>query len=279
MELDNPLVVFNSADLDEELRPLLLYLVSDFLWTHIRREQLSPRPRLLLVDEAWSLLQFPEGGRFLSSLVRRARKRYLGVVTISQDINDFLGSEWGRTILKNSATKLLMKQDSSSIDLISETFQLSAGERRQLLTGEKGEGLLCALGARIGIRVEASPEEHALATTDPRETRLVAVPVALEGREEAKEAEPPVTSLPVEETAREAAAGEAAPLEYPWVPAIPSAFAALQKSRSHGSDSLLGLPIRFFRRPRHPRKGTRAVAPVAGEESGEESGEMPEDET
>ncbi|MGO8950668.1 MAG: hypothetical protein ACLQUY_24050 [Ktedonobacterales bacterium] len=98
VELDNPLVVFNIADLDEELRPLGLYLVSDCIWTHVRREELAPRPRLLLVDEAWSLLQFPEGGRFLSSLVRRARKRYLGVVTISQDINDFLGSEWGRTI-------------------------------------------------------------------------------------------------------------------------------------------------------------------------------------
>lgn len=169
VELDNPLVVFNIADLDEELRPLGLYLVSDCIWTHVRREQLAPRPRLLLVDEAWSLLQFPEGGRFLSSLVRRARKRFLGVVTISQDINDFLGSEWGQTILKNSATKLLMKQDSSSIDLITDTFKLSTGERRQLLSSEKGEGLLFALAARIAIRVEASPDEHALATTDPHD--------------------------------------------------------------------------------------------------------------
>jgi TraG P-loop domain len=282
VELDNPLVVFNIADLDEELRPLGLYLVSDYLWTHIRREQLSPRPRLLLVDEAWSLLQFPEGGRFLSSLVRRARKRYLGVVTISQDINDFLGSEWGRTILKNSATKLLMKQDTSSVELITETFQLSAGERRQLLTCEKGEGLLFALEARIGIRVEASPEEHALATSDPRETLSSAVPVTSSGEVVAsfgqslvqeREAEPEVT-YSAEDLGR-----EVAPLEYPWVPAIPSAFAALEKTRALGHDSLLGLPVRFFRRPHHPRRAARAPevpapeVPAPGEQSGLQAGE------
>jgi hypothetical protein len=270
VELDNPLLVFNIADLDEELRPLGLYLVSDCLWTHIRREELSPRPRLLLVDEAWSLLQFPEGGRFLSSLVRRARKRYLGVVTITQDINDFLGSEWGRTILQNSATKLLMKQDSSSIDLISETFQLSAGERRQLLTSEKGEGLLFALGARIGIRIEASPKEHGLATTDPRETAFSAIPVAPATRVASVGQTPTETAEPASTCTVEEPVEGPAPLDYPWIPAIPSAFAALAKSRTSRSDSLLELPLRFFRRPR-PRRGRHPLAVSADDESGEEA--------
>ncbi|PWT75203.1 MAG: hypothetical protein C5B60_05680, partial [Chloroflexi bacterium] len=289
VELHNPLVVFNIADLDEELRPLGLYLVSDCMWTHVRREHLLvPRPRLLLVDEAWSLLQFPEGGRFLSRLVRRARKRFLGVVTISQDINDFLGSEWGQTILSNSATKLLMKQDSSSIDVISSTFKLTSGERRLLLCSEKGEGLLLALGARIAIRVEASPDEHRLATSDPRETRPwprareLEPHLAAPSRSElvARAAPPPRTSKrPQQDPVSMPAGGEGTlrastsipasedgstsdRMSFPrppcWVPAIPSAFAAMQAgnvplSRA-GADSslppdpLIYLPSRIFHR-------------------------------
>lgn len=259
VELDNPLVVFNIADLDEELRPLGLYLVSDCIWNHVRREQLNPRPRLLLVDEAWSLLQFPEGGRFLASLVRRARKRYLGMVTISQDINDFLGSEWGQTILKNSSTKLLMKQDSSSIDLITDTFKLSAGERRQLLASEKGEGLLFALGARIAIRVEASPAEHALSTTDPME---MAQPQSTQPeRRRASQAKAGEEDLPALNGTDEPPPATARL----WVPAVPSAFTAMQagnidaagmhttsgrtgEQSTASGDALLYLPTRFFHR-------------------------------
>jgi hypothetical protein len=277
VELQNPLVVFNIADLDEELRPLGLYLVSDCLWTHVRREHLLvPRPRLLLVDEAWSLLQFPEGGRFLSRLVRRARKRFLGVVTISQGINDFLSSEWGQTILSNSATKLLMKQDSSSIDVITATFKLTSGERRQLLFSEKGEGLLLALGARIAIRIEASPDEHRLATSDPREVH----PRKVHPRPRARELEPhlaapsesdlvevaappPRTSKPQEPDQEPPSV--AAPPSPCWVPAIPSAFAVMQAGNaplssssaaaSSPPDPLTYLPSRIFRRS--PRSSAR----------------------
>jgi hypothetical protein len=210
-------------------------------------------------------------------------------VTISQDINDFLGSEWGQTILANSATKLLMKQDSSSIDVISSTFKLTSGERRQLLSSEKGEGLLLALGARIAIRVEASPDEHRLATSDPWEARPwprareLEPHVAAPSRSELVEgaAPPPRTSKqPQEEPASMLAGGEGtpqastsipatedastgghmiSPRHLCWVPAIPSAFAAMQAGNaplsSAGADSssppdpLIYLPSRIFHRP------------------------------
>ena len=266
VELDNRLVVFSIADLDEELRPLGLYLVSDCLWTHVRREQSTPRPRLLLVDEAWSLLQFPEGGRFLSSLVRRARKRFLGVVTISQDINDFLGSDWGQTILKNSATKLLMKQDESSIDLIADTFKLSTGERRQLLASAKGEGLLFALGARIAIRVEASPDEHALATTDPHDVGRLQVAADTSKSPVHGEAMPEKTAtVAVSRTPppRKEVSAELYVRPRPWVPAVPSAFVAMQSGNrpdlsaggdpeSPPADPLTYLPSRHFERVKTP---------------------------
>jgi hypothetical protein len=173
--LDNRLVVFNVRDLDAELRPLGLFLIADFVWTRVRRDH---RPRLLLIDEAWSLIQHPEGGRFLAGLARRARKYYLGLITITQDVEDFLGSEWGRTVLANSSVQLLMKQDSTTIDAVSSAFHLSGGERQYLLGCHKGEGLLFARGGHVAIRIEASPLEHELATTDPRElaARHTAVP-------------------------------------------------------------------------------------------------------
>jgi hypothetical protein len=167
MALDRRLVVFDVRDLDGELRPLGLFLIADFVWTRVRRDR--HHPRLLLIDEAWSLIQHAEGGRFLASLARRARKYYLGLVTITQDVEDFLGSEWGRTVLANSSVQLLMKQDSTTIEAVTQAFRLSGGERQYLLGCHKGEGLLFARGSHVAIRVEASPLEHELATTDPRE--------------------------------------------------------------------------------------------------------------
>jgi hypothetical protein len=168
VRLDSPFVVFNIRDLDAELKPIGLALITDTVWTRMRRER-GRLPRLLFIDEAWTLMQFPEGGRFLSSLARRARKYYLGLITITQDVQDFLGSEWGQTVLAQSAIKLLMKQDPSTIEGVARVFHLSQGERQFLLGCNKGEGLLFARGAHVALRVEASPREHVLATTNPRE--------------------------------------------------------------------------------------------------------------
>ena len=162
--LDRPFVVFNVEGLEEELRPLATYLIADHVWGRVRRD---PRPRVLLIDEAWSLMRHPEGARFLEQLARRARKRWLGLTTITQDVGDFLACPEGRTVLAQSSQQLLMRQDSSTAGLVSETFGLSQREREFLLACRPGEGLLLASGDRIALRVEASPYEHELATTDP----------------------------------------------------------------------------------------------------------------
>ena len=172
-ELDRPFTVFNVRDLEEELRPLATYLIADWVWREVRRD---PRPRVLLIDEAWSLMRYPEGARLLAQLARQARKRWLGLTTVTQDVEDFLGSPEGHTVLANSSVQLLMRQDSSTIGLVDETFGLSSGERAFLLSCRKGEGLFLAKGNHIALRVEASPLEHEAATTDPAELAATAAP-------------------------------------------------------------------------------------------------------
>ncbi|MDG6910214.1 MAG: ATP-binding protein [Nitrososphaerota archaeon] len=164
--LSKPFVVFNVQSLEPELRPLGIHLIASFVWNQVRR---SLRPRLLVVDEAWTLMQYPEGGAFLAGLSRRARKYYLGLVTITQDVSDFLDSEQGRIVLTNASLKLLMKQDSSTIEPVVRAFQLSTEDRQYLLGAGKGEGLFFARGSHVALKVEGSPLEHRLATTAPRE--------------------------------------------------------------------------------------------------------------
>lgn len=162
----SPFVVFDVEGLEEELRPLATYLIADRLMGEVRAE---PRPRLLLVDEAWSLMRHAEGARLLAAVARQARKRWLGLVTVTQEVSDFLGRPEGRTVLAQSATRLLLRQESSGAALLQESLGLSPAERSYLLACRKGEGLLLAAGRRVPLRIEASPREHALATTDPAE--------------------------------------------------------------------------------------------------------------
>ncbi len=162
--LDRPFVVFDVEGLEEELRPLAIYLIADHVWGRVRCD---PRPRVLLIDEAWSLMRYPEGARFLAQLARRARKRWLGLTTITQDVGDFLHSPEGHTVLANSSVQFLMRQDASTAGLVAETFGLSHAEREYLLACRRGEGLFLARGNRIALRVEASPLEHELCATDP----------------------------------------------------------------------------------------------------------------
>lgn len=164
--LSRRFVVFHVQALEPGLRPLGIHLIASFVWNQVKRVR---KPRLLVVDEAWTLMQYPEGGAFLASLARRARKYWLGLVTITQDVADFLNSEQGRTVLTNAAIKLLMKQDSTTIDPVVQAFQLSTEERQFLLAAGKGEGLFFARGSHVALKVEASPTEHRLATTAPRE--------------------------------------------------------------------------------------------------------------
>ena len=173
--LNRRLVVFNIQMLEDELRPLAMHLIANFVWNRVRRER---RPRLLVIDEAWSLLRYPEGGAFISGMARRARKYYLGLVTITQDAADFLRSDHGRAVLVNAAMKLLLKQDSTTVDAVADAFELTPEERQYLLGANKGEGLLFARGGRLALTIEASPAEHRLATTAPRELAEMAARAA-----------------------------------------------------------------------------------------------------
>ncbi len=164
--LDRPFTVFNVRDLEEELRPLATYLIADHVW---RQARTDPRPRMLLIDEAWSLMRYPEGAHFLAQVARRARKRWLGLTTVTQDVEDFLRSPEGHTVLANSSVQLLMRQDASSAGLVAETFGLSPAERAFLVSCRKGEGLFLARGNHVALSVVASAREHAVSTTSPED--------------------------------------------------------------------------------------------------------------
>jgi hypothetical protein len=164
--LDQSFVVFHIRELPKELWPVAIHLISGHVWNMARRIR---RQRLLVVDEAAMLLAHPSGGAFLADVARRARKHYLGVVTIWQKVGDLVGSEHGETILTNSEMKLLLKQSEEIIDAADARFRFTPSERRFLLGALKGEGLLLARGGRWPLKIEASPAEHRLATTNPRD--------------------------------------------------------------------------------------------------------------
>lgn len=166
VDLDNRLVVFDLQRLDGRLQPLAIQVVAAHVWGRIRRAR---RPRLLIADEAWKLLQHPAGAEFHAGLARRARKYWLGVVTVVHSAEDLLGSPAGRAVLGTAAAKLVLKQGEAGIDAATATFGLTEAERRYLLGAEKGEGLFFARGGRVPLRVVASPAEHVLVTTAPRE--------------------------------------------------------------------------------------------------------------
>lgn len=168
MEITNPLTVFSIRDLEDELRPIAMYLILDFIWTKIRK---SIKRRILVVDEAWYLMKYPDSAQFLNSIAKRSRKYYLGLTTITQDVEDFLAGDLGKTIIQNSSMQILLKQSSAAIDKVAEIFYLSEGERHLLLSADIGEGLLFAGPAHAAIKIIASKEEHALATTKPQETQ------------------------------------------------------------------------------------------------------------
>lgn len=166
VEIRNPLTVFSIRDLEEELRPIAMYLILDFIWTKVRRDM---RRRILVVDEAWYMMKYPDSGAFLNSIAKRARKYYLGLTTISQDVEDFLSVDLGKTIIQNSSLQVLLKQSTAAIDKVADVFYLSQGEKHLLLSADIGEGLFFAGPAHAAIRVIASPAEHELVTTNPQE--------------------------------------------------------------------------------------------------------------
>ena len=166
MIINNPFTVFSVRDLQEELKPLAMYLMLDFIWTRIRKDQ---KRRLLIVDEAWYMMQSEDSPKFMYSIAKRARKYYLGLSTITQDVADFLGNEMGRAIISNSSIQMLMKQSPTAVELLQKVFNLSDGERNFLLNCDKGQGLFFAGQNHVGIQVLSSVAEHEIITSDPKD--------------------------------------------------------------------------------------------------------------
>ncbi len=166
IKLNNRLVIFDIKDLPESLRQIMMMIISNFVQNQVKAK---PEKRLLVIDEGWLLLEHEESARFVSGLVRRARKYYLGVSIISQQANDFLKSDYGRAIASQSSLRILMRQDTTTIKKVVSEFHLSEYEENFLLTCEKGDALIIADQNHVAVKVVASVKEHPLITTNPAE--------------------------------------------------------------------------------------------------------------
>lgn len=166
IDIKNQFTVFGIKEMEDELRPIAMYIILDFIWTRIRRDL---KKRILVVDEAWYMMKFPDSASFLHSLAKRARKYYLGVTTITQDVQDFLNTDMGTAIVTNSSIQFLMKQSTAAVDTLQKVFYLSDGEKRLLMSADIGEGLFFAGNNHVAMRVLASKQEHDLITTNPED--------------------------------------------------------------------------------------------------------------
>ena len=164
VDINNSMVVFNIRDLEDDLRPVAMYIVLSHIWNIARTVQ---RRRMLIVDEAWQLMKYEDSAEFLHSLAKRARKYSLGLTTITQDVEDFMGSEKGRAIVANSSLQLLLKQSTSAVDVLAEVFKLTEEERKRLSNFPVGDGLFFAGQNHVHIRIFASETETQYNTTNP----------------------------------------------------------------------------------------------------------------
>jgi type IV secretory pathway VirB4 component len=168
IELNNRLVVFDIKDLPDTLRQIMMMIVANFVQNEVKA---NPERRMLVIDEGWLLLQHEESAQFVSDLVRRARKYYLGVTIISQHVNDFLGNKYGEVIAAQSAMRILLHQDSTTIKKVVETFGLSQEEQKYLTGAKRGEALIIADEDHVSLDIKAAEKEHPLITTDPTERK------------------------------------------------------------------------------------------------------------
>ena len=166
VSMDNKFVVFGIRDMEESLRPMAMYIIMRYIWNKIRSEL---KKRILVIDEAWWLMQSEDGASFLFGVCKRARKYWLGVTTITQDVADFMQSRYGQPIITNSSLQLLMKQSPATIDIVQKTFNLTEGEKFMLLESAVGEGLFFAGQKHVAMRVVASYAEEQIITTAPEE--------------------------------------------------------------------------------------------------------------
>ncbi|MBM2820290.1 MAG: Type secretory pathway VirB4 component-like protein [Candidatus Berkelbacteria bacterium] len=165
-DLGNGFIVFSVRDLEDQLRPIGMYMVLNYIWQRVRFHM---KKRIMIIDEAWWMMQHEDSARFLFALAKRSRKYYLGLTIITQDVEDFLDSKYGRTVVNNSSLQILLKQSTAAIDKISEVFNLTEGEKFLLLECEVGEGLFFAGLNHVALKVIASYTEDQLITSDPRQ--------------------------------------------------------------------------------------------------------------
>lgn len=166
VQMNNQLVVFSVRDLEDELRPMAIYTIINYIWNVVRSER---KKRILIIDEAWWLMQAEDSAKFIFALVKRCRKYYLGITTITQDVNDFLTSPYGQAIVTNSSMQLLLKQSPAAIDLIARTFLLTQSEKYLLLESGVGEGIFFAGAKHAAIQIVASYTEDQIVTTNPQQ--------------------------------------------------------------------------------------------------------------
>lgn len=164
IDINNPMTVFNIRDLEDELRPVAMYIVLNYIWNKTKSDQ---KRRMLIIDEAWQLMKYEDSANFLFSLAKRARKYNLGLTTVTQDVEDFMGSRMGRAIVANASMQFLLKQSPSAVDVLSDVFKLTSEEKKRLSQFPVGQGLFFAGQNHVHIQVTASPTETSLITTTP----------------------------------------------------------------------------------------------------------------
>ena len=171
IDINNPMVVFNIRDLEDELRPVAMYIVLNYIWNKTKADQ---RRRILIVDEAWQLMKYEDSANFLFSLAKRARKYNLGITTITQDVEDFMGSRMGRAIVANASMQILLKQSASAVDVLADVFKLTSEEKKRLSQFPVGQGLFFAGQNHVHIQILPSPTETQLITTNPQQVQQIA---------------------------------------------------------------------------------------------------------
>lgn len=168
IDINNSLAVFNIRDLEDELRPVAMYIVLNYIWN---RTKIDQKRRIMIVDEAWQLMKYEDSANFLFSLAKRARKYNLGITTVTQDVEDFMGSRMGRAVVANASMQFLLKQSPSAVDVLVDVFKLTSEEKKRLSQFPVGQGLFFAGQNHVHIQVVASPTETDLITTNPGDNK------------------------------------------------------------------------------------------------------------
>ncbi len=191
VDMNKRFVVFSVRDMEDELKPVAMYLVTHFIWNSVRKVL---KKRLLVIDEAWWMMKSDDTASFLYSLAKRGRKYYLGLATITQDVDDFMKSPYGMPMITNSSIQLLLKQSPTSIDNLQKVFNLSDEEKYLLLESDVGEGIFFAGLKHVALKIIASYTEDQIITSDP--SQILALRRNRESIEEAMPQQPEVEMPP-----------------------------------------------------------------------------------